>query len=360
MGITGFPDGFQEGWAQKGGSVRMLAWPNEALWGLCATKARADAGSSPQPFMSFHQASWRIGQGNWWGSFKTDSPRENSRRIGLETELKSAIYCKKSEKPQTLQESGGGSRSAGCGTASAQDWGLPVGNKAGLNARLNARVARCPPDGVFQIWLWSCWRCTGSSVVVVPSFAWAQGFLGPSGAKWEGRRLCSFVCSQEYSHSAFYPACWDTSERACLMRLNEWGLELQRVSTALRVKQCLELTESLQTLKRGVGSRKGERPKGKAKFQTPSNLPSRSQVPAGQPVLTTILWHSTVPPLQPPLLLHNAEAPTDNPINQLALAHPHLLLHFLLFSPFPFKSLACICLVSSLQMVLPTSFSPTP
>lgn len=49
LGITGLPGGFQEGSAQKGGSVRMPAWPNEALWGLCATTAHAEAGSIPQP-----------------------------------------------------------------------------------------------------------------------------------------------------------------------------------------------------------------------------------------------------------------------------------------------------------------------
>lgn len=49
LGITGLPCGFQEGSAQKGGSVQMPEWPNEALWGLCATTAHAEAGSIPQP-----------------------------------------------------------------------------------------------------------------------------------------------------------------------------------------------------------------------------------------------------------------------------------------------------------------------
>lgn len=232
---------------------------------------------SPRPFTSFHQASWRIGQGNWWGSFKTDSPRENSRRRGLETELKSAIYCKKLEKPQTLRESGGGSGSAGCGTAWAHDRGCLWETRQGSMHRW----ARCPPSGVFQIC--PAGGSTGScSVVVGPSFAWAWGCLGPTGAKWGGRRLCSFVCSQEYPHSAFYPMFGDTLEHACLTRLNEWGLELQRVSTALRVKQRLELTESLGHWREGLAQGRGKDLRAKPRSRHHPTYPSRSQVLAGQ------------------------------------------------------------------------------
>lgn len=85
--------------------ARHLGWPRP-----CRTRMPPPAPSQSQwPFTSIHEASWRIGLGNQWGSFKTDSPRENSRRRGLETELKSAICCKKPEKPQTLRESHQGS-----------------------------------------------------------------------------------------------------------------------------------------------------------------------------------------------------------------------------------------------------------
>lgn len=76
--------------------ARHLGWPRP-----CRTRMPLPAPSQSQwPFTSVHEASWRIRLGNQWGSFKTDSPRENSRRRGLETELKSAICCKKPEKPQ--------------------------------------------------------------------------------------------------------------------------------------------------------------------------------------------------------------------------------------------------------------------
>lgn len=50
---------------------------------------------SQWPFTSFHEASRRIRTYNWQDSFKTESPRETSRRREFETELKSAICCKK-------------------------------------------------------------------------------------------------------------------------------------------------------------------------------------------------------------------------------------------------------------------------
>lgn len=224
------------------------------------------------------------------------------------------------------------------------------------------RWARCPPSGVFQIC--PAGGSTGScSVVVGPSFAWAWGCLGPTGAKWGGRRLCSFVCSQEYPHSAFYPMFGDTLEHACLTRLNEWGLELQRVSTALRVKQRLELTESLGHWREGLAQGRGKDLRAKPCSRHHPTYPSRSQVLAGQqgptPTCNTALRHHCSLLSSCTMQKH----PPMTPCNQPPPAQPHLLLQFFQvpFSPpFPCKCLACTRLVSSLQMVLPTSFSPAP
>lgn len=116
-------------------------------------------------------------------------------------------------------------------------------------------------------------------------------------------------------------------------------------------------------LKRGVGSREGERPKGKATFQAPSNLPLQEPSPgrtAGtQMTCNTALCHHCSLLSSCTMQKH----PPMTPCNQPPPAQPHLLLQFFQvpFSPpFPFKCLACTRLVSSLQMVLPTSFSPAP
>lgn len=149
---------------------------------------RATASPSQWPCTSFHEASWRIGLGNRWGSFKTDSPREISRRRRLETELKSAICCKKTEKPQTLQRDARAAASAGCGTKHR------AGVKAaGVSAKkgpiINTQVIGSP-------------RATSGVRTRVPRVA-AGLAAGHSPARGRGG-----VWSAELQHQAGLPRTW--------------------------------------------------------------------------------------------------------------------------------------------------------
>lgn len=75
-------------------------------WGLAGPACHRQLPPELAAFTSFHEASWRIGLGKCWGPFKTESPRETSRRRGLETELKSAICCRELEQPRAGRASG--------------------------------------------------------------------------------------------------------------------------------------------------------------------------------------------------------------------------------------------------------------